>query len=404
MSDAIDALIDAVKAGRVDDVRAILGRSPDVKARINEPRADLSFDATPLLTAVYQKNRALVDALLEGGADINVPSGWWAGGFGVLHACDPDLAPFLIDRGAVIDVHAAARLGMLDRVRALLKEDPSRVHARGGDGQTPLHFASTVDIARVLLDAGADIDALDVDHESTPAQWMVGDRQDVARFLVARGARTDILLTAALGDLDRTREHLDRDPSSVHLRVSETYFPKKNPRSGGCIYNWTIGGHKTAHIAARDHGHEAIYELLMSRSPATLQLTVACRVGDDRVMRSLVETTPNLSASLSAEERAALADAAHTNKAEIVRRFLAAGWPLNERGPSGGTALHWASWHGNRAMVEDILRYGPDLDVRDTEFGGTPLDWAHHGSENSWHRHSGDYDGTIRALRSARSA
>ena len=55
--------------------------------------------------------------------------------------------------------------------------DPQLVHARGGDGQTPLHFASTVEIAEYLLDQGADIDARDVDHVSTPAQYMVKARR-----------------------------------------------------------------------------------------------------------------------------------------------------------------------------------------------------------------------------------
>jgi hypothetical protein len=64
-----------------------------------------------------------------------------------------------------VDIHAAARLGMLDRVRELIAADRESVHARGGDGQTPLHFASTVDIAAYLLDQGAEIDARDVDHE-----------------------------------------------------------------------------------------------------------------------------------------------------------------------------------------------------------------------------------------------
>ena len=47
------------------------------------------------------------------------------------------------------------------------------MHARGGDGQTPLHFASTVEVAEFLLENGAEIDARDVDHESTPAQYML---------------------------------------------------------------------------------------------------------------------------------------------------------------------------------------------------------------------------------------
>ncbi len=94
------------------------------------------------------------------------------------------------------------------------------MHARGGDGQTPLHFARTVEIAAFLLDHGADIDALDIDHESTPAQWMLGDRLEVARYLVQQGCTTDILLAAAAGDVDcvaqapRRRPRLH--PSSRH--------------------------------------------------------------------------------------------------------------------------------------------------------------------------------------------
>src|SRR6202011_4361245 len=122
-------------------------------------------------------------------------------------------------------------------------------------GQTPLHFASTVEVAEFLLANGAEIDARDVDHESTPAQYMLRveqkrhyprDRQDVARFLVARGCRTDILMAAALGDADLVRRHLDADPECIRMSVSEEWFPKQDPRAGGTIYISTGGApHRT---------------------------------------------------------------------------------------------------------------------------------------------------------------
>ena len=77
---------------------------------------------------------------------------------------------------------------------------------------TPLHVAPTTGVAEYLLEHGADIDARDVDHESTPAQYMLDDRQDVARYLISRGCQTDILMATALGDLDLVRKHLDADP------------------------------------------------------------------------------------------------------------------------------------------------------------------------------------------------
>ena len=101
---------------------------------------------------------------------------------------------------------------------------------------------------------------------------MVRDRQDVARFLVAQGCTTDILMAAALGDLELVRAHLDSDPAAISTRVSETYFPKQNPRSGGTTYIWTLGANKTAHMSAREFGHEEIFRFLMDRSPPELLL------------------------------------------------------------------------------------------------------------------------------------
>lgn len=84
-----------------------------------------------------------------------------------------------------------------------------------------------------------------------------------------------------------------------------------------------------------------------------------------------------------------------------VRLMLSAGWPLDGRSQSGGTALHWASWHGTREMVREILRYHPPVDVRGDDYDLPPLGWAFHGSENSWHRETGDHVGVVEALPAA---
>jgi hypothetical protein len=44
---------------------------------------------------------------------------------------------------------------------------------------------------------------------------------DVARYLISRGCRTDILMASALGDVDLVRRHLDSDPTSIRMSVSE---------------------------------------------------------------------------------------------------------------------------------------------------------------------------------------
>ena len=104
-----------------------------------------------LFAAVQRSDRETIDVLLRAGANIRKRSDWWAGSFGVLDDCDPSLVEFLTQRGAELDVHSASRLGMIAKLRELVTADPGVVHARGGDGQTPLHFASTVEVAEFLL-------------------------------------------------------------------------------------------------------------------------------------------------------------------------------------------------------------------------------------------------------------
>src|SRR5262245_49818420 len=206
-----EALLAAIEAGNAAEVSRLLDANPELKARLNDPVPGGSFGETALIAAARQANREIVDVLLRAGADINQKSHWWAGPFHVLDtaASEPWLPSFLIGRGAVPEIHHAVRFGMGDEVGRMLAVDPSLVHARGGDGQLPLHFAQTVGMAEFLVGRGADLDARDVDHESTAAQYMVRDRQPVARFLVRRGATADLLMAAALGDVDLTRRLVD---------------------------------------------------------------------------------------------------------------------------------------------------------------------------------------------------
>ena len=373
--------------------RKLLERHPELKAKINEPVA--AFDA-PAITCV--RSREMLDVLLEAGADINARSRWWAGGFGLLHGANPELAAYAIERGAMVDVHAAARLGMMEKLRELISADPGLVNARGGDGQTPLHFAGTVEVAEYLLNHGADLDARDVDHESTPAQYMVRDRQEIARCLIKRGCKTDLLMATALGDEDLVRKHLDTDPDCIRMRVSDEFFPMVNDRAGGTIYQWTLGWHVSAHDLAKEFGHEHIFQLLMERSPADVKLLAACWLDDAAAVNSLLVEHPNVVATLLDAYRRQPAHAARNNNLAAVRLMLAAGLPVDARGQHGATPLHWAAYHGNAAMAEVILRYNPPLEWLDSDFEGTPLGWAIHGSEHGWYCRTGNYPATVETL------
>lgn len=383
----------ALEAQDADEFRALLEEFPKARALINEPIA--AFDS-PVITQV--RTREMLDALLEAGADINARSRWWAGGFGLLDSADPELATYAIQHGATVDIHAAARLGMFDKLRELVATDPRLVHARGGDGQTPLHFATTVEIAKFLLDHGADIDARDVDHESTPAQHMIRDRQEIVRFLAQRGCRTDILMAAALGDTRLVREHLDADPACVRWRVDAERFPMSNHRAGGTIYQWTLGWHVSAHDVARQFGHGDVFQLLMERSPAEVQLLAVCWAADESTARTLLANHAGLAGRLSVADRRQVAHGARNNDTAAVRVMLAAGFPVDATGQHRGTPLHWAAFHGNADMTREILRYQPPLEQTDADFHATPLGWATHGSLHGWHCRTGDYATTVELL------
>jgi ankyrin repeat protein len=407
-ADPAQAAVAAIQSNDAAALGRLLARHPELKKRINDPIAHLGFGSTALLCAVGRGKREVVDVLLEAGADPNARSHWWAGSFGVLDVAGRDLAHYLIERGAVVDAHAAARLGLFDRLRELVSGNPELVHARGGDGQTPLHFASSIEIAGYLLDHGAALDARDIDHESTPAQYMLlptghgpnasRERLPVASYLVSRGCRTDILMAAALGDIELVRGHLDADEGAIRTSVSERYFPKQNPHSGGTIYIWAFGWHKTAHQIAREFGQVDVLRLLVERSPDGLKLAQACELGEEAAIKELLARSPRLAQALPDEDRRRLPDAAQNSNLAAVRRLLAAGWPADARGQHGATALHWAAWHGNAEMVREILRYRPPLEQKSEDFDMAPLGWALHGSENGWFRDTGDYAATVEVL------
>jgi ankyrin repeat protein len=388
-----DLFKQAVFEADVEALKRLL-ESAEVRELIDQPL--FHFDGPAVVQAAGSGKREILDALLDAGANIDQRSTWWAGGFGVLDVAEPGLSAYLIRRGATIDAHAAARLGMIEKLRELLDRQPALVHARGGDGKTPLHFASTVEIAEFLLAQGAEIDALDVDHESTAVQYLVQSNPDVARYLVSRGAKTDLLLAAGIGDTALAARHLDADSGAIRMRVNEHYFPKQNPRAGGTIYIWTLGANKTAHYVARKFGHVETLKLLMERSPDDVKLVNLFALGDRKGVTELLTRRPELVGQLSADDQHQICFAAQDNDVDTVRLMLEHGWPVD--GGAGTTPLHWAGFHGNLEMVREILKHAPPIDKVEPMHQATPLGWAIHGSLHGWYWKSGDYPGVVEAL------
>jgi ankyrin repeat protein len=290
---------------------------------------------------------------------------------------------------------------MIDQVRELLAVDPQLVHARGGDGQFPLHFASTIEIAALLLEHGAAIDAQDIDHESTAVQYMVSicpHRHDVAKYLVSRGAQADLFAACSLGDLAMVERILNDDPETVRMLVNERHFPKRDPRAGGSIYFYGFGITRSPHMIAHQFGHTAIFELLMQRSAPWLRLVQAAEVGDESRVQRILQQQPALFARLSSNAARRIVGVAVRNNTRALELLLGHGWPAGATLENNQTALHYAAWHGNLTMVRALLNRHAAVNVFETQHGGSPLGWALHGSLYSWHRDEGDYPAVTRVL------
>src|SRR5262249_34492415 len=101
-----EALAAAVRASDAAKVARVLDEHPELKSQLNEPMFNHG-GMQAVLAAVQRTDRKTIDVLLRAGADIHARSRSWAGGIGVLDECLPELAPFLIERGAAVDAHSA---------------------------------------------------------------------------------------------------------------------------------------------------------------------------------------------------------------------------------------------------------------------------------------------------------
>jgi ankyrin repeat protein len=120
---SVEALIAAVTGGDVDTVRALVSEEPALASARDA-------DGLPvLLLALFHRQRAAADALLE---------------------ADPELG-----------VLEAAAAGRADRLRELLAADPAAIEERTPEGFTTLGLAAFLggpEVVRILLEHGADAD------------------------------------------------------------------------------------------------------------------------------------------------------------------------------------------------------------------------------------------------------
>jgi ankyrin repeat protein len=382
----------AVEAGDLDSVQKLLRTKAALRKRIDEPM--FSFDSPAIMRAAsHPQAEKLLPILVQFGANPNTRSKWWAGGFSPLDMAKGKSVDVLLELGANFDVWSAAAHGRLEILRELLDHDPNLVNARGGDGETPLHFASTPAIVNLLVERGADLEVRDVDHESTAVQYHV-NHSEVLRALLQHGGMADVFTAVVLDDADLLRRLLAEDLSLIGLSVGQDPFTTKSS-NGGHIYAYTLGNGKTPfHVAVERGCHKVLDELRRQATPP-MRLIMAAWEEDEELVNAIIRDYPNLVNELGSLART-ITDAAQAGRVRTVQILLNAGVDPNAPGMDSGTALHLACWFGYVEVVH-LLVERIALDVTDSVHGSPPLGWAIHGSV--WCRNpKGDYVAVVEAL------
>ena len=255
-------------------VQLLIERGADL-----DPR-DFPDNATPLHFAAVHGELETIRLLVEAGADVDGKGDDYEVGILGWATCfqkvREDVANYLLAHGATLNLWAAIALDRADDVRAMITPQPTLLESRMSRNQhrrTPLHHAAAKDkptIVRLLLDLGADpraTDATGATPMTTASQEGAGP--EVIDALLAAGTPLDFLTAINLGRYDEAEAMLRDDPRrlgpegrdtiALHLAVN-----KKNAKS----IRWLVA-HGVAVSAKRmmwDCNHTALHMTVESGS------------------------------------------------------------------------------------------------------------------------------------------
>ena len=277
----------------------------------------------------------------------------------------PDLEEFthaVVNDERVAQFEAAVEAvisGDVAKLRSMLEERPELVHARstrrhhatllhyiaanGVEGHRQKTPANAVEVAKLLLDAGAEADALADMYEA---------KCTTMSMLVSSSPPAQAGLQAALAE--------------ILLDYGAQFEGPGSNWQSGLVTALTFGFLDTAEVLAR-------------RGAPVDNIAAAAGLGR-------VEETARLLPASDAEGRhIALALAAQLGHADVVRLLLDAGEDPNRHNPDGfhshSTPLHQAVWANHMDVVRLLVERGARLDIKDTIYLGTPLDWANYGEK-----------------------
>jgi ankyrin repeat protein len=225
-----------IAAGDAEAVRTAVESSPGLIGSTVE--RDGQGGWTPLHVAVAENQPDVVRFLVGAGADLTARTEHHRTPLHVALELRPDLVPLLLELGATPDAPSAAFLDDVDRLAAHLDDGAPLddvasgmdllswaafggaaatarlLLARGADANGGALLAAAsgarLELVRLLLDAGADVDRREPDTGRVPLHAAVaagpaGDAPEVLRVLLAAGADVNVTTNDGASALDISR-------------------------------------------------------------------------------------------------------------------------------------------------------------------------------------------------------
>jgi ankyrin repeat protein len=369
-------LSEAAALGNANIMEALLKAGADPNTR------DTSDGETVLMVTARSGNADAVRALLDHKADVNATE-TYRGQTALMWATaerHPEVVRLLLQHGADWKTMSSYRETRLPKLSAASSVTP---FARGGF--TAFLFTARegdIETAKVMLDAGIDINQTDVDGTSGLVVSIMNKQYTFAKFLLDRGANPNVTDVKGRAALYAAVDMRNEDWSALPSRKLEDPYPSLDLIQAIIARGAKVNAPLTKNLPGRsgmDGGDTTLDE-------GTTPFMRAARSGDAATMRLLLKAgaDPRLTTKEGNNALMFAAGVGYRDKntrgseseaLEALKVCVDQSMDLNQKNARGETALHGAASRGADTIVQYLVAHGAKMDAKSGR-GFTPLDIA----------------------------